>query len=240
MSVTNLVDKTRMLGTAAFKKEINHLLYSNSFTGSDGEFDAGWNCRDHALVMALMLKSGETYPKIASGKCMFVQGPFAGNPAFRIGQEDYFKSGHSWLIHAKFGLIDVSPYLQLKEHRFRVPFNGIFNRVWLPQGKERVSVVITNDPAGYVEEIEKANHAMHHSTAVYLHEDDAEVSGKLIESPFKFLNSRFSTEIKSRFGADFYPAVAKHLHDYVLGKADSLVSEGRVKAWGMVVDEFRK
>jgi hypothetical protein len=101
-------------------------------------------------------------------------------------------------------------------------------------------VVITNDPAGYVEEIEKANHAMHHSTAGYLHEDDAEVSGKLIESPFKFLNSRFSTEIKSRFGADFYPAVAKHLHDYVLGKADSLVSEGRVKAWGMVVDEFRK
>lgn len=239
MSVSNQVDKTRMMGTAAFKKEINHLLYSNSFTGSDGEFDAGWNCRDHALVMALMLKSGETYPKIASGKCMFVQGPFAGNAAFRIGQEDYYKSGHSWLVHATFGLIDVSPFLQSKEHRFRAPFNGIFNRVWLPQAKERVSVVVCHDLPGYVEEIEKASHALHHSTAIYLHVDDAEVTGKLIESPFKFLNSRFSAEIKSRFGADFYPAVAKHLHDFVLGKADSMVSHGKIKAWGEVVDNFR-
>ena len=240
MSATNQVDKTRMMGTAAFKKEINHLLYSNSYTGTDGEFDAGWNSRDHALVMALMLKSGDNYPKIASGKCMFVQGPFAGNPAFRIGQEDYYKTGHNWLVHAKFGLIDVSPNLLSKAHRFRVAFNGVFNRVWLPQGKERVSVVVCHDLHDYVEEIEKASHAMHHSTEVYLQLDEQEVTEKLIKSPFKFLNSRFSTEIKSRFGSDFYPAVAKHLHDFMLGKKDSLMSEGRVKAWGTVVDEFRK
>ena len=75
MGIDNQIDKSRMMGTAAFKKEINHLLYSNQFTASDGEFDAGWNCRDHSLVMALMLKSGDDYPKVASGKCMFVQGP---------------------------------------------------------------------------------------------------------------------------------------------------------------------
>ena len=238
MGVNNQIDKTRMMGTAAFKKEINHLLYSNSYTGSDGEFDAGWNSRDHSLVMALMLKSGDTYPKIASGKCMFVQGPVAGNAAFRIGQEDYYKSGHNWLVHSKFGLIDVSPFLQSKEHRFREPFNGIFNRVWLPPGKERVSVVLCHDPHDYAAQTEKARHAMAHTTAVYLHLGEQEVTGKLIKSPFKFLNSRFSTEIKNRFGSDFYPAVAKHLHDFVLGKSNSLVSLGRIKAWGTVVDEF--
>ena len=238
MGVNNEIDKSRIMGTAAFKKEINHLLYSNSYTGSDGEFDAGWNCRDHSLVMALMLKSGDNYPKIANGKCMFVQGPFSGNAAFGIGQEDYYKSGHNWLIHSKFGLIDVSPSLQSKEHRFRASFNGIFNRVWVPQGKERVSVVLCHDLHDYVEEIEKANHAMAHSTAVYMHLDDLEVTEKLIKSPFKFLNSRFSTEIKNRFGSDFYPAVAKHLHDFVLGKSNSLIGLGRVKAWGTVVDEF--
>lgn len=41
MGVTEKIDKSRMMGTAAFKKEINHLLYANSFTGSDAEFDAG-------------------------------------------------------------------------------------------------------------------------------------------------------------------------------------------------------
>ncbi len=238
MSVNKQIDQSRIMGTAAFKKEINHLLYANSQTGSDGEFDAGWNCRDHALVMALMLKSGDNYPKIASGKCMFVQGPVAGNAAFVIGQEDHYKSGHNWLIHSKFGLIDVSPSLQSREHRFRALFNGIFNRVWLPLGKERASVVVCRDPHDYVVEIEKANHAMAHSTAVYLHLGEQEVTEKLIESPFKFLNSRFSTEIKSRFGSDFYPAVAKHLHDFVVGKKNSLMSQGRVKAWGIVVDEF--
>jgi len=238
MSGTNQIDKSRMMGTAAFKKEINHLLYSNSFTGSDGELDAGWNCRDHSLVMALMLKSGDNYPRIANGKCMFVQGPVAGNAAFRIGQEDYYKSGHNWLVHSKFGIIYVSPTLLSKEHRFREPFNGVFNRVWLPPGKERVSVVLCHDIDDYVKEIEKASHAMSHSTAVYLHLDDQEVTDKLVKSPFKFLNSRFSTEIKSRFGSEFYPAVAKHLHDFVLGKRDSLISQARVKAWGTVVDAF--
>jgi len=79
---------------------------------------------------------------------------------------------------------------------------------------------------------------MNHSSAVYLHLDELELTEKLIESPFKFLGSRFSTEIKSRFGAGFYPAVAKHLHDFVVGKTDSLISLGRVKAWGTVFDEF--
>jgi hypothetical protein len=238
MGVTNQIDKSRMMGTAAFKKEINHLLYSTGFTGSDGEMDAGWNSRDHSLVMALMLKSGDNYPKIADGKCMFVQGPVAGNAAFSIGQENYHKNGHSWLVHSKFGLIDVSPSLQTKEHRFRDAFNGIFNRVWLPPGKERASVVLCHTPHDYEEEIEKARHAMAHSTAVYLHLDEQEVTEKLIKSPFKFLNSRFSAEIKSRFGSDFYPAVAKHLHDFVLGKTDSLVSLARLKAWGTVFDGF--
>ena len=238
MAVNNKIDKSRMMGTAAFKKEINHLLYSTSYTGSDGEFDAGWNSRDHSLVMALMLKSGGRYPKIASGKCMFVQGPVAGNATFRIGQEDYYKSGHNWLVHSTFGLIDVSPTLLSKQHRFRDPFNGVFNRVWLPPGKERASVVLCHDPQKFAEEIEKAGHSMSHSTAVYMHLDDQEVTEKLIKSPFKFLNSRFSTEIKQRFGSDFYPAVAKHLHDFVLGKRDSLMSEGRLRAWGIVVDDF--
>jgi len=238
MGVNNQIDKSRMMGTAAFKKEINHLLYSNSFTASDGQFDAGWNCRDHALVMALMLKGGDHYPKVASGRCMFVQGPVSGNAAFRIGQEDDYDGGHNWLVHSKFGLIDVSPALQSKEHHFREPFNGIFNRVWLPQGKGRTSVVLCHDLPDYVSQIEKASRAMAHSTAVYLHLDDQEVNEKLIKSPFKFLNSRLSTEIKSRFGPDFYLAVAKYLHDFVLGRKGSLVSMGRVKAWGTVVDDF--
>ena len=237
MVATGQIDKSRMLGTAAFKKEINHLLYA-SLTGSDGDFDTGWNCRDHSLVMALLLKSGTNNPKIASGKCMFVQGPVAGHAAFGIGQEEHYQSGHNWLVHAKFGLIDLSPSLQSKEHSFREPFNGIFNRTWLPPGKERASVVECHDPDDYAAKIERARRAMGHSTAVYLHQDEMEVTDKLIKNPFKFLNSRFSSEIKHRFGADFYPAVAKHLQGFMQGKLESVVSLAKLQAWGRVFDEF--
>ena len=238
MSVKKEIDKSRMMGTSAFKKEINHLLYSKGHAGNDGEFDAGWSSRDHALVMALMLKSGDTCPKIANGKCMFVQGPYSGNAAFGIGQENHYTTGHSWVVHPKFGLIDVSPSLEANHHRFRASFNGIFNRVWLPPGKDTVKVILCDTPAAYEQEINKASMAYGHSTAVYMHLDDLELTQKLVKSPFKFLSSRFSAEIKKRFGSDFYPAVAHHLHGYMLGERDSLLSLGNLKAWGIVVDEY--
>ena len=236
MAASSNIDNTRVMGTAAFKKEINHLLHSASFNSSDGEFDPGWNGRDHALVMALMLKSAEGYPKIANGKVMFVQGPVAGNAAFCTGQPETYKTGHGWLLHARFGHIDLSPSLQFREHSFREPLNGIFNRAWLPPGKERTSVEMVDDPVVYAAEVDKAMHKQAHSTAVYLHLNDVEVSDKLLESPFKFLGSRLSTEIKNRFGANFYPAAAKHLHDFVVGKADTLTGLAKVQAWGAVFD----
>lgn len=238
MGASNKIDPSRMMGSAAFKREINHLLYAGHVSGPGADNDLGWNGREHALVIALMLRHGDKNPKIASGKCMYVQGPVSGNAAFGIGQEIYHKTGHNWLVHAKFGLIDLSPTLQNREHHFRDSFNGILNRVWMPPGKERSSVVVCTDEARYERAIDRARRAMAHSTAIYLHLDDTGVSAKLIKSPFKFLHSRLSSEIKQRFGAEFYPAVAKHLHDFVLGKADTLVKQGKVQAWGAVVDSY--
>ena len=226
------------MGSAAFKREINHLLYAVHAGGPGVEHDLGWNGREHALVTALMLRQGDNTPKIAGGKCMYIQGPVSGNPAFGIGQETYHKSGHNWLVHAKFGLIDLSPTLQNREHHFREPFNGVLNRVWMPPGKERSSVVVCTDEAHYERAIDHARRAMAHSTAIYLHLEDTRVSAKLIKSPFKFLHSRFSSEIRQRFGAEFFPAVAKHLHDFVFGKAESLINQGKVQAWGALVDSY--
>jgi len=231
------IDNSRSLGTSVFKREINHLLHTKSHIRSDGEFDAGWNCRDHALVMAMLLKREGSYPKIANGKCMYVQGPYLGNSSFGIGQGNDNGSGHGWLVDQSFGLIDVSPVLELKKHRFRASFDGIYGRVWLPPAKEKVKVVVCDDPQKYENEIGKASHLNGHSTAVYLHLDDSEVTQRLIESPFRFLNSKLSEEIKKRFGSGFYPAVANHLQGFMLGQRDSLKGLGQLKAWATVFDE---
>jgi hypothetical protein len=238
MSMDKKIEASRRMGTSAFKNEINHLLHSNSHIGFKGELDAGWNSRDHALVMALLLKRKGSYPKIASGKCMFVQGPYLRYSSFGVGQEHDYISGHSWVLDPKFDLIDVSPFLEIKKHRFRASFDGIFGRVWLPRDKEKLKVVVCNDLDTYEQEISKASHLTGQSTAVYMHLEDFEVTESLIESPFKFLGSELSDEIKRRFGSDFYPAVVSHLQSFMLGESDSLKGMEKLKAWSAVFDKF--
>ena len=232
------IDVSRRMGTSAFKNEINHLLHTRIHIESSDKFDAGWNSRDHALVMALLLKRKGIFPKIASGKCMYVQGPYLKYSSIGVGQEHDHAGGHSWVVDPTFGLIDVSPVLEIKKRRFRATFDGIFGRVWLPKGKDRVRVVVCDDPGTYEREVEKATHLTGQSSAVYLHLEDIEITEGLIESPFKFLGSDISDEIKKRFGAGFYPAVASHLQGFMLAKTDSLTGMAELEAWSAVFDKF--
>jgi hypothetical protein len=238
MNMEKDIGKSRRMGTSAFKNEINHLLHTQGHMGTDGVFDPGWNSRDHALVMALLLKRSGTYPKITTGKCRYVQGPYLKNSSFGIGQKDDYGIDHNWVVDQKFGLIDISPLLESKNHLFRATFNGIFGQVWLPQGKERVKVVVCHDSSAYEQEIDKAGRLNGLSTAVYKQVSDKEVTDQMVESPFKFLRSHLSVEIKKRFGSAFYPAVAHHLQGFMRGERDSLKSVEKLKAWGTLLDDF--
>jgi len=238
MTTKKEIDVSRRMGTSAFKMEINHLLHTRSHIESGDGFNTGWNSRDHALVMALLLKRKDIFPKIASGKCMYVQGPYLKYSSIGVGQEHDQDGGHSWVIDPTFALIDVSPVLEIKKHRFRTAFNGIFGRVWLPRSKDRVHVVVCDDPGTYEREIDKATHLTGQSTAVYMHLEDLEPTESLVESPFKFLHSDISDEIKKRFGAEFYVAVASHLQSFMLGNTDSLTGMSELEAWSAVFDKF--
>ena len=239
MTVKRELDASRRMGTGAFKNEINHLLHSRSHIERHDEFDPGWNARDHALVMALLLKRKGVYPTIASGKCMYVQGPYLKYSSIGVGQEHDYVGGHSWVIDPNFNLIDVSPVLEIKKQRFRTPFNGIFGRVWMPRGKDpRENVVVCDNPDAYERNIDKAAHLTGQSTAIYLHLEDYEVTDSLLESPFKFLGSNLSDEIKKRFGAGFYPAAARHLQSFMLGESDSLAGMTELEAWNTVFDRY--
>jgi hypothetical protein len=232
------IDTSRRMGTSAFKKEINYLLHTRTHVESGVEFDTHWNCRDHALVMALLLKRKGVFPKIAIGKCMYVQGPYLKYSSIGVGQEHDYATGHAWVVDQTFGLIDVSPVLEIKKHTFRAAFNGIFGRVWLPRDKDRVNVIVCDDPGSYEREIDKAAHLTGQTTAIYLNMEEVEVADRLIEAPFKFLGSDISDEIKNRFGPGFYPAVANHLQHFMLGQADTLTEMGELEAWNTAFDKF--
>jgi len=232
------IDASRRMGTSTFKKEINHLLHARSHIEGNHEFDAGWNSRDHALVMVLLLKRKGVYPKIANGKCMYVQGPHLQYSSIGVGQEPDYMGGHSWVVDPNFNLIDVSPVLEIQKQRFRASFDGVFGRVWLPRGKDRANVVVCDDPAIYEREIEKAAQLTDQSTAIYMQMEEFEVTDSVVKKPFQFLDSDLSDEVKKRFGAGFYPAVASHLQKFMLGEADSLTGMGELDAWSAVFDRY--
>ena len=238
MTTQKKIDPTRRMGTSAFKKEINHLLHTRNPAESKDGFIANWNSRDHALVMALLLKRNGVYPKIVNGKCMFVQGPHLKYSSIGVGQEVDYVSGHSWVVDPAFNLIDVSPILEIRKHRFRASFNGVFGRVWLPQSQDRTRVVVCDTADDYERAIDKSTHLTGQSSALYFRMDDIEVSERLIRKPFKFLGSNLSVEIKKRFGAGFYPAAARHLHRFMLGDADSLTEAGGLEARNTVFDRY--
>lgn len=73
---------------------------------------------------------------------------------------------------------------------------------------------------------------------MYKHAGDLQVSDQIVESPFKFLRSHLSAEVKKRFGSAFYPAVAHHLQGFMRGERDSLKSVEKLKAWGSLLDDF--
>lgn len=236
--MNNQIDATRQMGSSAFKKEINHLLHSRLHTESKEELHSGWNARDHALVMAMLLQRKGANPKIASGKCMYVQGPYLKYSSIGVGQEPDQAGGHSWVIDPQFGLIDVSPILEIRKHRFRAAFDGVYGRVWLPRGKDRVNVVVCADPVAYEREIDKAIHLTGQSTAVYMQLEEFEFSESLVENPFIFLDSDISGEIKKRFGAGFYTAAANHLKSFMRGQSESLTGLSELEAWNTVYDRF--
>ena len=129
-------------------------------------------------------------------------------------------------------------FLELEKHRFRASFNGIFGRVWLPQSKEKTKVVVCHDSSAYEQEIDKAGRLNGLSTAVYKVAGDKEVTDQIVESPFKFLRSHLSVEMKKRFGSAFYPAVAHHLQGFMRGERNSLKNVEKLKAWGSLLDDF--
>src|SRR5688572_6667019 len=91
--------------------EVHRLLWMEPFHNR-GVLDLGWSCRDHAFVVACLLRLTSTSTRLVHGKCMYVQGPEATSPPCAIGQECHAVAGHTWLKSSDGKIMDVSPRLE--------------------------------------------------------------------------------------------------------------------------------
>src|SRR5690242_5536536 len=87
-----------------FLDELHHLLWIKPFINR-GTWDAGWNCRDHALVVGTILLLGHIECRIVHGTAAFTQGPVAHQDPLLMWVEH-----HAW-IDIDGGPLDLSPRL---------------------------------------------------------------------------------------------------------------------------------
>jgi hypothetical protein len=85
-----------------FVEEIHHLLWQAPFNNK-GAMDAGWNCRDHALIVALLLRNFGIPSFVCFGKMMLVTGPNGNERS--LGDS---VNPHSWNFIQEADWLDVS------------------------------------------------------------------------------------------------------------------------------------
>ena len=114
---TDLVQTVCRTLVPALIQEIHALLWIEPLVNR-GIYDPGWNCRDHALMVAGILAAHLVPVQIVHGQAMFVAGPSGDRPPIGRGQDVNDTTTHTWVEVPSIGIVDISPNLESRGARF--------------------------------------------------------------------------------------------------------------------------
>lgn len=214
--------------------EAHAILWSKPFT-NNGIPDAGWNCRDHAIVFAALLSISGVHVGLSSGRNMLVKGPSGKHSPVGFGQELALGSGHSWVSSSDGAIYDYSLRLPDKKKNKRwssIPNPIIENSTCVTiKGCE---ISLTTKPLDYENLVNEATHIEGGLRIVYLQSKWEPFDKERISNPFAWIDSPLSNKMKDRYPEDIYLKIAMHLQDFSNGKAKSLASKSQIGAWNTV------
>lgn len=216
--------------------ELHALLWSKPLVNK-GILDSGWNCRDHAIIVAaLHLLSGNSpLPHIAHGANMLILGPNGRNHPSGFGQEIGLGAGHTWNLSLHGSIYDYS--LKIPDKREHPQWKEIANPL-VEDGVCRAisgaEVFMTDVPKKYQDCIAAGAWKEKGFRVCYLVRHQEEFSPKLLLSPFRWIDSPLSNKMKGRYGETIYVKIVLHLFDLSQGRAKSIVHKTQVGAWNTV------
>lgn len=218
----------RELRSDRFLREIHHLLWCEPSL-ADTTVDAGWNCRDHAWVTALLARSLGHDAVLVHGEAHFIMGPSG-----RAEGVSCFQRPHSWLAIEGVGAIDLSTKssFQVDTDRIRVPISCIFADEWLPRDRGRTYFFA--DATAYARAVDGLPRRRNHVAAVYLNHEAEELHGGLLTRAAGWIGSPLTQRLDDVYGnpSDLYAALLLHLHGFLAAGASSLAGLPFEEAWG--------
>lgn len=220
----------RTLHSERFLREIHHLLWSDSSLNGN-VLDAGWNCRDHAWVMALLARSLGYEAVLVHGEAHFIKGPNG-----TAESASYFQRPHSWLAVKDVGAIDVSVRAKFRVggDRFQSSITCIFADAWLPRG--RGNSYFFTDANAYARAVEELSGRRNQLSAVYLNQEAEQLHEGLLSRAAGWIGSPLTQQLDSVYGnpSDLYAALLLHLRSYLTGDAPSLTRLPVEQSWAQL------
>ena len=202
LSVERLLD-------VVFLAEIHSFLWADPAING-AEFDPGWNCRDHTVVLGGLLRLLGVEAKLRWGKCTFVQGPAGGLKAVGFGQTPQQPGGHTWLRVPDVGNLDLSPRLGVQMPHWRpLRSGGVVGNTWRVDGPSRLLNCAT--VREYEERIDRASHYAGMATAIYWVDRDEPFQTDMLVYGYAFLDSPLSNRLQILFDSTIYIKLIHHL-----------------------------
>ncbi len=193
-----------------------------------GATDAGWSCRDHAWVTALLARLLGHQPALFHGEAFFAVGQNGRSAGASVRQ-----APHSWIVIEDVGAIDLStrPDSNVSGVDFPLPITCIFANAWIPHGRGKAFFL--DDPGAFARITQDVPQRRKQASAVYLINEAEHLHTGQLTRAAGWIRSPLAHRLGSLYGdpSDLYAALMLHLHAFLEGSAPSLSGLPFEEAW---------
>jgi hypothetical protein len=228
-------DIVDLLTRDEFLLELHHLLWMEP-AERRGKWDPGWNCRDHAFIVGLVVRLFGTEAVLIPGRAIFIVGPSSEKASLGVEQ-----SPHAWLGINGDGFFDLSLRLDKSVMPVAWPVKALAASQFMPS--EVARFIHTAQAENYEQKTAIATHAEYARTAVYFRESEyVRFTRRLLFGAFQFCNSPLTNMLRDYFGErpDLYARAVLHLYDLFEGNAEPLIGMSQLSAWKILSKRYPK
>ena len=210
-----------------FLSEIHHFLWTDTRMVGNA-IDAGWNCRDHALLAGLLCESFGFRAMLVHGEALFARG--ATN---KSASTHYSQRPHQWVLIEGIGAMDLSikPEFDNAGDIFRVPVQSVFANHAYPRNRARVHFL--QDAALFARAESELPQLRGHTNVVYLTREVEYLHEGHITYSAGWIRSALTGWLDAEYGnpCELYAALLLHLRAFLLGDASSLAYLPFSESW---------
>lgn len=218
-----------------FLREIHHFLWTDSSL-SGNVVDAGWNCRDHAWVVALLIQSLGYKPAFFHGEAFFVNAETK-----KSGNVSFYQRPHSWVAVENVGAIDLSikPNFSSADDHLRIPIKCIFANQCLPRGRKQVIFYNQGNTHLFTRAIEYPEQLSSKVAATYLIKEAEHIHPGHLQQAAGWIGSPLTARLHATYGnpSDLYAALLVHMRSFLDHRAPSLTGLSWAEAWRRLADD---